>query len=51
MRLGDELVPWVFVAKSIKFIFPSEIMMDSGMFIVLRVKGVQGPMPVDADAP
>ena len=46
--IGDELVSKIFVAKSIKLCFPLEIMLDSGMFPVLKVKHELGPEPVGA---
>ena len=43
IRVGDELVSKIFVAKSIKLVFPLEIMMETGMFSVLKVKNELGP--------
>ena len=45
IRVGDELVSKIFVAKSIKLVFPLEIMMETGMFSVLKVKNELGPRP------
>ena len=39
VRVGHELMPKVFVAKSIKLVFPIELVFDSGMFDTLQRRG------------
>ncbi|CAE7038113.1 unnamed protein product [Symbiodinium sp. CCMP2592] len=43
VRVGQVLTPKVFVAKSIKLVFPIELVFESGMFEVLRRRGELGP--------
>ena len=43
IRVKDELVPKIFVAKSLKLVFPIELDFESGMFVVLKLKGEEGP--------
>ena len=43
IRVKDELVPKMFVAKSLKLVFPIELDFESGMFLVLKLKGEEGP--------
>ena len=43
VRVGQELVPKAFVAKSFKLVYPIEIVFGSGMFSVLKIRGEQGP--------
>ena len=47
VRVGDELVPRLFVAKSMKLVFPIELVMESGMFARLSTKGELGPQPIE----
>ena len=49
VRVGQELVPKAFVARSIKLVYPIEVLFESGMFSVLKVKGEQGPSAVRGD--
>ena len=43
VRVGHELTPKVFVAKSIKLVFPIELLFESGMFETLQRRGELGP--------
>ena len=48
VRVGHELTPKVFVAKSIKLVFPIELVFESGMFETLQRRGELGPaVPVE----
>ena len=49
IRVKDELVPKIFVAKSLKLVFPIELDFESGMFVVLKLKGEEGPRALDFD--
>ena len=49
IRIKDELVSKMFVAKSLKLVFPIELDFESGMFLVLRIKGEEGPRALDFD--
>ena len=49
IRVKDELVPKIFVAKSLKLVFPIELDFESGMFVVLKLKGEEGPKALDFD--
>ena len=49
IRVKDELVPKIFVAKSLKLVFPIELGFESGMFVVLKLKGEEGPKALDFD--
>ena len=49
IRVKDELVPKIFVAKSLKLVFPMELDFESGMFVVLKLKGEEGPRALDFD--
>ena len=46
--VGSELVSKVFVAKSIKLVFPIEIVLASGMFTSVKVSGESGELRSDA---
>ncbi|CAE7748672.1 ZCCHC13 [Symbiodinium sp. CCMP2592] len=48
VRVGQVLTPKVFVAKSIKLVFPIELVFESGMFEVLRRRGELGPERYEA---
>ena len=47
IRVKDDLVPKIFVAKSLKLVFPIELDFESGMFVVLKLKGEEGPRALD----
>ena len=49
IRVNDELVPKMFVAKSLQLAFPFELDFESGMFLVLKLKGEEGPSALDFD--
>ena len=49
IRIKDELVSKMFVAKSLKLVFPIELDFESGMFLILRIKGEEGPRALDFD--
>ena len=49
IRVKDELVPKIFVAKCLKLVFPIELDFESGMFVVLKLKGEEGPRALDFD--
>ena len=49
IRVKDELAPKIFVAKSLKLVFPIELDFESGMFVVLKLKGEEGPRALDFD--
>ena len=49
IRVKDELVPKMFVVKSLKLVFPIELDFESGMFVVLRLRGEKGPSALDFD--
>ena len=49
IRVKDELAPKIFVAKSLKLVFPIELDFESEMFVVLKLKGEEGPKALDFD--
>ena len=49
IRVKDELVPKKFVAKPWTLILPIELDFESGMFVVLKLKGEEGPSALDLD--
>ena len=51
VRVGHELMPKVFVAKSIKLVFPIELVFESGMFDRLQRRGELGPAVPAEPAP
>ena len=47
IRVKEELIPKVFVAKSFKLVFPLTLDFQSGLFVRLRLQGDEKPVPIE----